>query len=143
MTHEQWIKLSPEEQRIKVAELCGWQEVRYGCDSGSYRGVVGTRPGWPIGKNYMEELRKRPSGDFLWAHNAYNQMTPDYLNDLNAMHEAESIIGVGQISRYMRLLADRDKITDSDIKRDDWAAVHATAAQRAEAFVLTMERVSL
>ena len=25
MTHEEWIKLTPEEQRIKVAECAGWK----------------------------------------------------------------------------------------------------------------------
>lgn len=28
MTHEKWIKLTPEEKRIKIAELCGWKWVK-------------------------------------------------------------------------------------------------------------------
>ena len=57
-----------------------------------------------------------------------HQHLPDYLNDLNAMHEAEKVI---------RERADR---VDSYLDQLDGAmsGVHATAAQRAEAFLRTL-----
>ena len=57
--------------------------------------------------------------------------TPDYCNDLNAMHEAEKVIcrkGKGQIAMYVHEL--------HEIKVS-WLFL-ATAAQRAEAFLKTI-----
>jgi len=36
MTREIWAKLSPEEQRIKVAELCGYEKVQHIDFSGDF-----------------------------------------------------------------------------------------------------------
>lgn len=60
---------------------------------------------------------------------AHEASPPNYCRDLNAMHEAEkSIITQDQyIPDYTEALY--------DTARHDW---HATARQRAEAFVLTM-----
>jgi hypothetical protein len=53
---------------------------------------------------------------------------PDYLNDLNAMHQAEKILDYNQL---------RD-MEDSVSFRFAVLPFHATAAQRAEAFLLTI-----
>jgi len=106
MTREEWAKLSPEEQRIRVAELCGW--VR----SGVMR--LWIRP---------SDKRVLPSDEI-----------PDYLNDLNAMHEAEKIIPEHKNAQWFAAL--ELAIYDGDEYRP---IISATAAQRAEAFVLTME----
>jgi tRNA A37 N6-isopentenylltransferase MiaA len=56
---------------------------------------------------------------------------PDYTDDLNAMHEAEEIIKIieGGWGAYCGYL----------VKGDSWfEVVHATAAQRAEAFLRTI-----
>ena len=56
---------------------------------------------------------------------------PDYLVDLNAMYMAERLIEENEMQiDYMNNILDVSK---------QWAICHATAAQRAEAFVLTME----
>jgi hypothetical protein len=55
---------------------------------------------------------------------------PDYLNDLNAMHEAENILSSEKWQR-------RDYI-DYLSEDDQWLHVHSTAAQRAEAFLRTL-----
>jgi hypothetical protein len=52
---------------------------------------------------------------------------PDYLNDLNAMHEAEKVLTADQWFEYDRLMPLRDP-----------QKIHATAAQRAEAFIKTL-----
>lgn len=56
---------------------------------------------------------------------------PDYTNDLNAMHEAEKSLASSQWQNYL------DKLTDSYAPNCK-AAVHTTAAQRAEAFLKTL-----
>lgn len=76
--------MTPEQQRIAIAEVCGWEPV---------------------------------SDDQL----------PNYLKDLNAMHEAEKTIkGTSSWRTY--------KYELSLMPIDE---IHATAAQRAEAFLLT------
>jgi len=57
---------------------------------------------------------------------------PDYLNDLNAMHDAEKVLDQQQVIQYWRTLAyacDKDGMTDMLFK---------TAAQRAKAFLRTI-----
>jgi hypothetical protein len=86
--------MKPEEQRIAIAEACGWQ--------GGYYGSI-------------------PDSD--------------YLNDLNAMHEVEETLSEGQRLIHEHYLA------DSSIKAGNfshWPLIHATAAQRAEAFLKTL-----
>ena len=115
--------MTPEQQRIKIAEACGWT--------------------WKQGAH----------ADFLWhdssniAHSSVCKERsplgciadlPDYLNDLNAMHEAEKVL-LG--------------MCDNDPQADLWISYlanlvlaapcclreHATAAQRAEAFLKTLD----
>ena len=59
---------------------------------------------------------------------------PDYLNDLNAMHEAEKVLTYEQHIDHMEWLG----MCDDDCGQKVWAYVHATAAQRAKAFLRTL-----
>ena len=113
MNRKEYAKLSDEEKRIKVAELCGWKRKR-----------VGTLISF---KWYLGEGGSNGCSD--------NQL-PNYLNDLNAMHEAEKLMSSEQSERF------RSALHHSSIgggKMFGEAICHATAAQRAKAFVLTME----
>ena len=58
---------------------------------------------------------------------------PDYCNDLNAMHEAEKVLTDDEAYAYSRAL---QEITRSVIIGS--AVISATAAQRAEAFLKTL-----
>lgn len=108
MTREKWAKLSAKEQRIKVAELCGFTN---------------------IGESNLDI-------EFcLWGISPDTKQwkeIPEYLSDLNAMHEAEKM-----------LQDDKQEIYAGNIiitcGFQGYKIAHATAAQRAEAFVLTME----
>lgn len=63
---------------------------------------------------------------------------PDYLNDLNAMHEAEGVLGPKWVSYCEQLL----KIAEPEPRTLEvchyWNLLHATSAQRAEAFLRTV-----
>jgi hypothetical protein len=66
------------------------------------------------------------------------ELIPDYLNDLNAMHDAEKVLGEKRIRSYAFTLAqvlDTSPTVDLD---DQFLNIHATAAQRAEAFLRTI-----
>lgn len=125
--------MTPEAQRIAIAEACGWtRETR--------RMYAGARnvEGW--GKNQHLELGDRDR-DFTISPNAF----PDYLNDLNAMHVAERALKDQQQDAYIDWLlqcivvpAEAEfGVTFSDTDTM-WVVLHSTAAQRAEAFLRTI-----
>ncbi len=102
--------MSPEQKRIQIAEACGWKP--------------GENKKWVDGQGFGIP----PGGeDWHW------EQLPNYFSDLNAMHDATvAVIHVDAFTRrrYYKTL---DKITG-----DQWNTIDATAAQRAEAFGLTL-----
>jgi hypothetical protein len=101
--------MNDQEINIAIAELCGWTKV-FSDEWGPLRGLK--------------------SGDKFYAGCAFTTV-PDYLNDLNAMHEAEKVL-VGknnwELCEYVHKL---------HTATNSWIAF-ATARQRAEAFLRTL-----
>ena len=64
----------------------------------------------------------------------YNSKIPDYLNDLNAMHKAEKTLNPIQAAEYARILTSIAWQSEQPV----FAPMTATAAQRAEAFLRTL-----
>jgi hypothetical protein len=60
---------------------------------------------------------------------------PDYLNDLNAMHEAERILNPILAADYARILTSIAWESEQPV----FAPITASAAQRAEAFLKTLD----
>jgi len=109
MNREYWKKLADNVKQVKVAELDGWTQIVH--PKGLSRGDKGKR--------------------ILCC-------LPDYLNDLNAMHDAWQRLTYLQQVTYTEILASIVCETDN---RNDWVwmdVINAIAAQRAEAFVLTL-----
>lgn len=88
--------MNEDKQRIAIAKACGWKAPKY-------------IPGQPI--EFAPDIE-----DFS---------PPDYLNDLNAMHEAEKVM----IESGADCMLYDSMLTGS---------FHATAAEKAEAFLKTM-----
>lgn len=128
MTHDKWVKLSNDEKRIKVAELCGWKIED--TNGSPYSWVSPT-------VEYKVEFG-------LFLDQDADNIVPDYLNDLNAMHEAEMLIPIDSLLEWCGNLA---KVCTPSIILETMGDViertvhtnRASAAERAEAFVLTME----
>lgn len=129
MTHEEWVKLTPEQQRIKVAELCGWKKT-------DRVQPVTCLPLW-----------EHPTRHWYFTDGTIGSKVcktaenlPDYLNDLNAMHEAEEYLDprTDLPGRYYQELI--GVVYDWDYLHgiDGLQVARAPAAKRAEAFVLTM-----
>jgi hypothetical protein len=73
--------------------------------------------------------KRRPDGDWYPDNgSAGTQAIRDYCTDLNAMHEAESILTEDQLWRMAREIERND---------EEWY-FRATARQRAEAFLRTL-----
>jgi len=113
--------MTPEAQRIAIAEACGWSEIREGDAWGTPIGIpkdVQRRNCW-IGAEGFYEL-------------------PDYLNDLNAMHEAEKVLDpIGKDGAYEYWLRTVCHIPERESAKGRYF-YRATAAQRAEACLKTL-----
>lgn len=100
--------MNGEEQRIAIAEACGWRKSRIGSS-------------W-----------KNPQGQQGFT------SIPDYTNDLNAIHEAEKQFlpkcpgdrRFDEYDEYLRIIMQRTEPV--------YSTTHATATQRAEAFLKTL-----
>ena len=101
--------MNPEQQRIAIAEACGWKRVNN-----------------PRGSLLPMEFKVDSIGD-VWT--CLETRMPDYLNDLNAMHKAEQSIPEGLTGYWIELV----KICGSLV-----TASVASAQQRAEAFLKTI-----
>ena len=103
--------MTPEAQRIAIAEACGWTEIS---DWGA-GGINGKHPTEP------------------WV-----EVIPDYLNDLNAMHEAVKTLPQKMKPKYFACLC---LVVSAAISVYGYSeATEATAAQRAEAFLRTIDK---
>jgi len=111
--------VTPEAQRIAIAEACGWTNVAP-----------------RIVKNVKHQGDDVTVG--IWSDNGW---IPNYLNDLNAMHEAVSIFDYDQADEFEDHLCDICKRSNDEKENPaPWrfAVVNAIAAQRAEAFLRTI-----
>lgn len=109
--------MNPDSQRIAIAEFCGYTHELWTNIGG------GPCSAW-----------FKPDKTF------YNINPPDYLNDLNAMHEAEKLLREkGIISGYVHCI---HKILNVNLwSHED--VICSSASQRAEAFLRTIEKWEL
>jgi hypothetical protein len=99
--------MNTEKQRIAIAEACGWTDVK---------GTKGVHPKARFkGCGYADD----------WI------ALPDYLTDLNAMHEVENTLSVRDKQGYISILRNICTVAGC------WPET-ATAAQRARAFLETL-----
>lgn len=112
--------MTPEAQRIAIAEYCGWTNCRIGSPGAG--GAV-DRPGRPVGtppnRKYTCEL-------------------PNYTGCLNAMHEAEKVLGT-EWSEYLLWMGYYGQNNTSEV----YECVTANAAERARAFLLALGKWEL
>ena len=103
--------MTDQEINKAIAEALGWtglRESRFERNGGHRIGYIGAPP----------PSTPRPCGVSV----------PDFVNDLNAMHEAEKV-ALRERAAQIRYL--------DHLPIHEWDQVHATARQRAEAFLKT------
>jgi hypothetical protein len=120
--------MSPEQQRIKIAEACGWKRK----PKFDYTRL---RPGTV---DAMERIE-------MWGtdngHLIPFDKIPDYLHSLDAMHEAEKGLLAKHLPHYaagIRNVLERAIMQSESTPIAGVYEWHATAAQRAEAFLRTL-----
>jgi len=104
--------MNQEKQRIAIAEACG---------------IVG-----PFDNRWIKEYEEE--GGDVYGFTGFEKgelvFVPDYLNDLNAIHEAEKVLILDcEWATYLDRLS---------VIVAEGSLVHATAAQRAEASLRTV-----
>jgi len=119
MTHKKWVKMSKVRRLIKVAKLAGWSVYQSDYLYGWHNIWHSEEDHWDAG------------------------LVPDYLNDLNAIQTLVNTLSDKpengeRVSNHAFYIAALVAITET-FDGYAWDIVNATAAQRAEAFVLTME----
>lgn len=115
--------MTPEEQRIALAEWAGW---KYSPDANSSI------------KHEAIMAWYRP-GNSPWQ----LEQLPDYLNDLNAVHELEEKLTAEQQFEYVYALNEALGLVPLDSPASYreavlWVFTHSTSAQRCEALLKTL-----
>ena len=118
--------MSEDEQRIAIAESVGYRIVEIPT------GIIVYKPNETAGFGYCAGERDDPK---------ILEILPDYLNDLNAMHEAEKIlIKQGFQDKWLDELV--EVVVGANVHWSDYHCFpqvnRATADQRAEAFLKTI-----
>lgn len=132
--------MSPDETRIAIAEACGWTliQVREPLMEGMYPYVCGMNPNPDVIHTVIEirgdeRIERKPiEPDYDW------EELPEYTYDLNAMHEAEETLTKKQHWQYITHLVELTGAEWTDAYEEVMVVAHATAAQRAEAFLKTV-----
>jgi len=125
--------MNPEHQNLTIALAAGW------------------KPLYDDKDNQSTDIWFNPKGGKIWqGHDLGTIRTgvKDYVNDLNAMHEAEETViksheQMEDFADHLCKIVLGYKSTIGSINLNRWAfvrAVRATAAQRAEAFLRTLNK---
>lgn len=123
--------MTAEQQNIAIAEACGWVDCEFHKPEPSDYTEPQPKP--------FARGRKRPKD--LW------QEIPNYVADLNAMHEVARTLDAPHRALFECLLV--EIVTKKEFNMstqpistmhyvDALSAIHATAAQRAETFLKTI-----
>jgi hypothetical protein len=132
--------MSPEEQRIKIAEACGWKNCRY--DTGTVNMPPKGEPDDDFNRDVEEHKTHKPYCGF--PVDPHREVLPDYLNDLNSAHEMEKVLSSeGDKYKYSAILFEMTGGSTGPDGEDEGSQMkfhlcHATAAQRCEAFLKTL-----
>ena len=114
--------MNPEQQRIAIAEACGWKNA-------DHPDVMQLKQGWTMPEKWCMD----PKGVLRFDHDR-----PNCLNDLNAMHDAEKVLDPkGKDGSYEYWLRTVCHIPERESAKGRYF-YRATAAQRAEAFLRTI-----
>lgn len=107
--------MSDQEINIAIAEVVGWKDLEI--EDFSEYGV--------------------PCFILMGSNNTGTRlMPPDYCNDLNAMHEAEKVLVEMGVNKWWTYAGHILRHNPSPFGAE--TAIHATARQRAEAFLRTI-----
>lgn len=155
--------MKPEKQRIAIAQACGFERIILDYESTEKRRgfALGSDGIWrtPSANKWLRCLKEqdvRHVGEYfveVWTgkvfadfdgpdSGGYGRGNFDYLNDLNDMHDAERKKLYGKwrevYTKNLELVIRGYARKESWLGHNVYLVAHATAAQRAEAFLKTI-----
>lgn len=113
--------MKPEQQRVAIAEACGWTDCHL-----------------PLASNQNLPFTERVLCGIAPDRITHSPL-PDYLNDLNAMHDAEKTMSWEESVKFRLNLCDNSDGPNAKFRTVESAMCHAEASQRAEAFLKTLD----
>ena len=130
MNIEEVKAMSNEKLNVKIAPLCGYTHHSTQELVDRYRSI-----GVMVKDDPEGYFWRNPAGQIV--------AVPDFCSDLNAMYEAEKNLNQEQRDRnyavIWQMIRSLPKSNECQNIENGWLVYHATARQRAEAFVLAME----
>ncbi len=119
-------RMTETQKRIEIAKACGWTKRTLTEGESEYYGAVQSTEIW----NDPDRDREDDGFD-----------PPDYFQSLDAIHEAERLITDDQWPKFKQLIEDAtfQALQGMASKPKYFRPISATAAQRAEAFGLTLK----
>jgi len=142
--------MNKEAQRIAIATALGWEWYHSARRNQLYLDGPPSQLAWSEGYNPKVRVTWEQVPDYLNDLNAMHvtwEQVPDYLNDLNAMHKAEVFLFKTDTYQEDHYGYELYKVMFGDNLTNQSMAIlcrcsnfiHATAAQRAEAFLKTLK----
>ena len=123
------------EQIIAIAGACGWDDIQINFDSPTK--LIGKHKNGVHNINYQgyEPTKYDSRGNSYHIHRSdYGSAIPDYVNSLDAMHEAEKVLTNDQLHTYCNVL--RRIVEEQEVMGRGRAYIFvATSTQRAKAFL--------
>ena len=114
--------MTDEQINAAIAETCGWKWH-------DHADCMAKKEGWTMPEKWI----MRPDGELVFRHDI-----PNYCSDLNAMHEAEKILAPKNWNNFSEKWWDYCDFLTFCCNHDTKQSFHATARQRAEAFLRTL-----
>jgi hypothetical protein len=121
--------MTNEQINIAIAEACELDVIQ------NPHGSKDRPEAWKTGFFTPKAAKQRR---ISWPSSAIVKVIPDYCNDLNAMHEAEKGLPENRKTLFAFMLAQVLDTSPTLDLNDQFLNIHATAIQRAEAFLKTL-----
>ena len=116
--------MTDEQINIAIAEACGLDVIQ------NPHGSKDRPEAWKTGFFTPKAAKQRR---ISWPSSAIVKVIPNYCNDLKAMHEAEKVLEEKRLVWKYEMT-----LTRNGGNGFNWSKIHATARQRAEAFLKTL-----
>ena len=139
MTQTELNKLTSEQKRIQIAEACGHKLVN--------EDENGDKDWYTVHRSPSGQMLSMRRGEDLGWSSLETCSLPDYLNSLDAMHGVEETIHPASLEDYVSALgpivreywsAQGKRVEEFSYRDIIYAHMHATATQRADAFLLAV-----
>ena len=147
------MSITINQKRVKIAEICGFKFLKISkyISGDSYQIITPEEYTLELWRSPEYKCNNSVSG-IDWQEYPFRSISeiclygniPDYFNDLNAMHEAEKFLkskvkNPDNWSTWFNYTNKLSKLMSQQYRDDKLVnAIHATAAQRAEAFGRTL-----